>query len=383
MKNILLIASYIILFINSNLLSNENNNTLKVGLLAPLTGEYAELGNSMLYSLQLALEEIGDKNIFIVPRDAGFQDKKKLQSAINEIRSEGVKVIIGPINNEDFEEVKKFKDLIFISPSNISPEFSSNIISIGISLESQLIALNNFIKKKKRNKTIVLFPKNQYEEMIDKKLKKLNLNHFKKFKYSPDPQVLTGEIEILTNYSQRKKNLEIRKKMFEDKEDSQSLRELERLEQLYTLGEVNFDSVIIIDFGNSLKSVLASLVYTDVSQSKVLFTTVNQWFDDSIFFENSVKNLYYPSIDYKEFKKYNENYFEKYKAFPNEMTILAYDALGLIYYTWKKNENITSVDNFYFKSKIKGKIGTFSFKDRKVTQDLDIYRTEGNRFTKF
>ena len=383
MKNILLITSYIIFFINSNLLSNENNNTLKVGLLAPLTGEYAELGNSMLYSLQLALEEIGDKNIFIVPRDAGFQDKKKLQSAINEIRSEGVKVIIGPINNEEFEEAKKFKDLIFISPSNISPEFTGNIISVGISLESQLIALNNFIKKNKRNKTIVLFPKNQYEEMIEKKLKKLNLDHFKKFKYSPDPQILTGEIEILTNYSQRKKNLEIRKKMFEDKEDAQSVRELERLEQLYTLGEVNFDSVIIIDFGNSLKSVLASLVYTDVSQSKVLFTTVNQWFDDSIFFENSVKNLYYPSIDYKEFKKYNENYFKKFKTYPNEMTILAYDALGLIYYTWKKNKNITSVENFYFKSKIKGKIGTFSFKDRKVTQDLNIYRTEGNRFTKF
>ena len=248
MKKILLITSYIIFFININLLSNENNNTLKVGLLAPLTGEYAELGNSMLYSLQLALEEIGDKNIFIVPRDAGFQDKKKLQSAINEIRSEGVKVIIGPINNEDFEDVKKFNDLIFISPSNISPEFRSNIISIGISLESQLIALNNFIKKNKRNKTIVLFPKNQYEEMIEKKLKKLNLDHFKKFKYSPDPQILTGEIEILTNNSQRKKNLEIRKKMFEDKEDAQSVRELERLEQLYTLGEVNFDSVIIIDF---------------------------------------------------------------------------------------------------------------------------------------
>ncbi len=171
--------------------------------------------------------------------------------------------------------------------------------------------------------------------------------------------------------------------MFEDKEDSQSIRELERLEQLYTLGEVNFDSVIIIDFGNSLKSVLASLVYTDVNQSKVLFTTVNQWFDDSIFFENSVKNLFYPSIDYKEFRKYNENYFKKYKTFPNEMTILAYDALGLIYYTWKKKENITSVEDFYFKSKIKGKIGTFSFKDRKVTQDLNIYRTEGNKFTKF
>ena len=118
--------------------------------------------------------------------------------------------------------------------------------------------------------------------------------------------------------------------MFEDKDDDQSIRELERLEQLYTLGNVSFDSVIIIDFGNSLKSVLTSLVYTDVSQKKVLFTTVNQWFDESIFYENTIKTIYYPSIDYNQFKKYNKNYFKKFKSYPNEITILTYDALGLI-----------------------------------------------------
>ena len=48
--------------------------------------------------------------------------------------------------------------------------------------------------------------------------------------------------------------------MFEDKDDEQSKRQLERLEQKYTIGEVNFDSVIIIDFGSNLKSVLTSLV---------------------------------------------------------------------------------------------------------------------------
>jgi len=158
---------------------------------------------------------------------------------------------------------------------------------------------------------------------------------------------------------------------------------LERLEQLYTLGEVNFDSVIIIDFGNNLKSVLTSLVYTDVNQDKVLFTTVNQWFDESIFYENTIKNLFYPSINYKEFKKYNENYFKQFKVYPNEITILTYDALGLIYYAWKKNGNINSINDFSFKNKIKGKIGTFSFKDRKVIQELDIYKTEKDRFIKF
>ena len=383
MKNKIFLIFYLIFIFNSNLLSNENNNKLKVGLLAPFSGPYSEIGNSLLYSLQLALEEINDKNVIIVPKDSGFKDEKKINSAINELRLDGVKIIIGPMTYKEFDQAKKYNDLIFISPSNISPEFSKNIISIGISLESQLIALSKFIKKQNRTNTIIMYPENEYVELIEKKLEVLNLKNIKIFRYSSNPEILTGEIETLTNYSQRKRNLELRKKMFEDKEDEQSKKELAQLEQLYTLGNVSFDSVIIIDFGNNLKSVLTSLVYTDVNQEDVLFTTINQWFDESIFYENTIKNLYYPSVNYKEYKKYNVKYFERFKIYPNEITILAYDAIGLIYYAWKKNGNINSINDFLFKNKIKGKIGTFSFKNGKVIQELNIYKTENKKFVKF
>ena len=380
-KNIL--ATLFLLIFNFNLYADENNKSIRIGLLAPLTGSYSDLGNSLLYSLQLALEEINDENLIIVPRDSGFNEKEKLNKAINEIKSNDVKVVIGPITNEEFEIAEKHNDLIFISPSNINSEFSNNIISIGISLESQLLALLNFIKKQKKTKTVIMYPKNQFLDLIEKELKNLNLTNVKTFIYSPNPEVLTGEIEELTNYTQRKRNLELRKKMFEDKEDEESIKELERLEQLYTLGNVNFDSVIIVDFGNSLKSVLASLVYTDVDQEKILFTTVNQWFDESIFYENTIKDLYYPSVNLKEFNNYNEKYFKKFNIYPNEITILTYDALGLIYYTWKKNGIIKSINDFSFKNKIKGKIGTFSFNNQKVIQELDIYKTENKKFIKF
>ena len=384
MKSKFIIALiYIIVFFNSNLLSVEKNRILKVGLLAPLSGNYEELGNSLLYSMQMALEEIGDKNVIIVPRDSGFNDKEKLNSAIQDIRSQEVKIIIGPIMHEEFVEAEKYNDLVFISPSNISPEFSKNIISVGVSLESQLLALIKFIKKMKKNKTVIMYPKNKYADLIRKKIRILNLDKMKIFEYSSNPEVLTGEIEVLTNYSQRKKNLKLRKKMFEDKDDAQSIKELERLEKLYTLGDVNFDSVIIIDFGSNLKSVLTSLVYTDVNQKNVLFTTINQWFDESIFYEKTIKNLYYPSINYKEFKEYNINYFKKFNRYPNEITILTYDAVGLIYYVWKKNGKIDSINDFSLKDKIKGKIGTFTFKDKKVIQNLNIYKTEKNKFIKF
>ena len=52
----------------------------------------------------------------------------------------------------------------------------------------------------------------------------------------------------------------------------------------------------------------------------------------------------------------------------------------------KENGKIITVEGKIegnISNKIKGKIGTFSFKNGKVTQDLDIYKTDNNKFTKF
>ena len=252
-KIIITFLSYILVLFNTNLIADEKNEGLKIGLLAPFSGDYRNLGESLLLSTQLALDEINDENIKIIPRDSGSDDKDKLNLAIKEIAQKGVKVIIGPMDSSLSGELNNYRDLIFISLSNLKPQISKNVINIGISLESQIKAIGDFIEKENKKKTIIMFPRNEYEAFIEKKVKSSKLKNYKIFKYSPDPKILTGEIEKLTNYSQRKRNLEFRKKLLQDKDDDQSKRELDKLEQLYTLGEVKFDSVIIIDFGSSLK----------------------------------------------------------------------------------------------------------------------------------
>ena len=373
----------IFLLFNTILLANENDGKLKVGLLAPFSGEYKNLGESLLLSIQLALDEIGNDKIIIIPRDSGSDDNKKLNLAIKDIINNGAKVIIGPMTSSSFNEIEKYKDIIFISLSNKEPKISSNLINIGISLESQLAAIEQLLIKEKRKKTIILYPKNEYEKFIDEKIKLISLKDYKVFKYNPDLQTITGEIEKLTNYNQRKNNLETRKNALKKKDDDQSRKELEILERLFTLGAVDFDSVIVIDFGSSLKTVLASLAYSDIDDTAVLISTVNQWFDENIFKENTFKNLYFPSVDMKQFKKYNENYFSLFGVNPDEITILAYDALGLIHYVWKKNKGIKSINDFFIKEKIKGKIGIFEFKEKKVTQQLKIYKTDKDKFKEY
>ena len=171
-------------------------------------------------------------------------------------------------------------------------------------------------------------------------------------------------------------------KKLEGSEEPKDIRELNQLKQRYTLGKVNFDSVVIIDFGNGLKSVLTSLAYTDVSEKDILIITGNQWFDDSIIKETSIKNFYFPSIDLKNFEKFNKKFYETYNYKPTEITILAYDIIGLIYYVWKNEKNINSTNNFNLKTDIKGKIGKFKISNNKVIQELNIYKLEEGKFIK-
>ena len=70
-KFLTIFLSYILILFNSNLNGEENNNELKIGLLAPFSGDYRNLGESLLLSTQLALDEIDDKNLKIIPQQEG------------------------------------------------------------------------------------------------------------------------------------------------------------------------------------------------------------------------------------------------------------------------------------------------------------------------
>ena len=382
-KKLKIILSYLLISFNTFVFAVEKNDegSLKIGVLLPLTGELKSLGEDMLYAINLALHDIDNPKIKIYPKDSG-SEKKKIIQACEEFRKEGVKIIIGPTDSQFFKELYNFQDLTFISLSNMNTIGRENVIMMGINLESQLLAIKKFIQKEKKKKTIILYPKNEYTKHVEKNIKLVNFSNAKLFSYSKDPKILTKQIEKLTNYKKRKMNLDSRIKKLEGSEEPKDIRELNLLKQKYTLGKVNFDSVIIIDFGDGLKSILTSLAYTDVSEKDVLIITGNQWFDDTILKETSIKSFYFPSINLKNFKKFNKKFYEIYEYKPNEITILAYDTVGLIYYVWKNQKNVVSTNNFNLKTDIKGKIGNFKISDNKVIQSLNIYKLEEGRFIK-
>ncbi len=382
MRNISkIILSYLLITFNSFVFAVEDKNTniLKIGVLAPMSGELKNLGEELLYAINMALHDINDPKIKIYPKDSGYERESIIKSC-EEFREEGIKIILGPIDSKFIKELNSFEDLIFISLSNMDSNIKANVVMTGINLESQLLAIKKFLKKEKKSKTVILYPKNEYTKHVEKNIKLVNFPNAKNFKYSEDPKILTRQIEKLTNYKQRKINLNSRIKKLEGSEKPKDIRELNILKQKYTLGKIKFDSVVIIDFGNNLKSVLTSLAYTDISEKDVLIITGNQWFDDTILEETSIKNFYFPSINLNNFKKFNNRFYKAYENRPNEITILAYDSVGLIYYLWNSRGKLDSINNSNFKVDAKGKIGNFKISENKIIQNLKIYKLENGSF---
>ena len=382
------ILTYLLFTINSGAISqslNENNQEnekiLKVGVLLPLSGKFQDIGESFLKAIQLALYDISNENIKIYPKDSKANALNTYQSA-KEFEDLGIKIVIGPIFYESLERLNEINNITFISLTNKTQNIPKNTIAFGINIESQIDALKKYFDKIKVSKTLLLSPKSEFIYQSESVAKKDVLKFYRTYSYDVNPKKITGEIEKITKYKDRKKDLERRIKILEKSDLYKDKNELKKLEQMHTLGEVNFDSVVVIDFGERLKSVLTSFMFTDVSSKEVNFFTINQWFDETFFNENAMQNLHFPSIDFDNLKKFNKKFLNTFNEKPNVVSILAYDALGLIYYCWLNNNFQFKIEQLYNKKGFKGLHGEFFIENNQSKQKLNIYKVSQKKFIK-
>tara|TARA_S200000501_G_scaffold370570_1_gene411991 strand:+ start:221 stop:1375 length:1155 start_codon:yes stop_codon:yes gene_type:complete len=358
-----------------------SDEKIRIGLLIPITGENKDLGQQIIKSTRMALKEIGTEKIEIYLKDTNSNPNKTVKSAI-ELKELGIKIVIGPIFYKSLAYLDEIDEIIFLSFTNKTLNLPKNVISAGINATSQINTIKKFIEKNNIKKTIFFTPKVDYELEIKKAIKESKIKISKHYIYETEPTKLTAQIEKITNYKRRKQNLEDEIKRVEDSNLPDKEKQLEKLKKKYTIGKVNFDSVIISDFDESLKSVVTSLLYADVSPKNKHFIVFNQWFDNSMMNEKSIQPIYYPSINRKNFKEFKNNFFMEFNNHPNHLSLLSYDLVGLIYYLSLKN-GITDINNlFKNETSFKGKIGIFDLENNKINHKLNFYKIEDKKITK-
>ena len=354
---------------------------IKIGLIVPLSGENFMIGDRIIKSIRMAVNKIGDERIEIIPKDTKSNPIDALKVS-KDLYNDGIRIIIGPVFNESNKYLDDLKDVTFISFTNKLIDNPKNVISAGVNAVSQIQTIKKFNDKINLSKSIFLIPRSEFKKEIETAIKKTNIEYKEVFYYDREPTKLTKQIEELTKYEQRKSNLKseidrLEKLSFKDKE-----KKIQNLKKKDTLGSIDFDSVVIADFDENLKSVATSLLYTDVSSKRVSYITLNQWFDKSLLRETTIHPIYFPSINKNNYEIFMKDFKNTYGLDGDQLSFLSYDLIGLVYFLIYENDFRISKNIFYKKNKFKGKIGIFEISKNTITHQLNFYSIEDNKFKK-
>ena len=375
---LLLCGVIIVLALNKIAYSKEK---IKIGLIVPLSGENSAIGEKIIKSIRMAVNKIDDEKIEILPRDTKSNPINALKVS-KELYQEGVRIILGPVFNESNKYLDDLEDVTFISFTNKLIDNPKNVISAGVNAISQIQTIKKFNKRNKLSEGVILIPRSEFKKEIEVAINKTKIKHKEVFYYDREPTVLTKQIEKLTKYQIRKNNLKYEIKRLEDLSFKDKDKRIQNLKKKDTLGNIGFDSVLIADFDENLKSVATSLLYTDVSSKRIKYITLNQWFDNSLLNETSLHPIYFPSINKNNYETFLNDFKNSYGQDGDQLSFLSYDLIGLVYFLILENDFKISKSIFYKKNKFKGKIGVFEIDKNIITHQLNFYSIEDKQFKK-
>ena len=367
-----------IFLINQNVFAYEK---IKIGLIVPLSGENSLIGKKIIKSTRIAINKINDDRIEIIPKDTKSNPIDALRVS-KELYKNGVRIIIGPVFNESIKYLDDLKNVTFISFTNKLIGNPKNVISAGVNAISQIQTIKKFSDINNLSNSIFLIPRSQFKNEIEQAINKTKIKHKKVFYYDREPTKLTKQIENLTNYQARKNNLKNEIKRIEGLSFKDKDKKIQNLKKKDTLGNINFDSVVIADFDENLKSVATSLLYTDVSSKRIFYITLNQWFDESLLKENSLHPMYFPSVNKSNYEIFMNEFKNTYGLDGDQLSFLSYDLIGLVYFLIYENNFNISKKIFYKKSKFMGKVGIFEISKNTITHQLNFYSIQENKFKK-
>ncbi len=374
----LLFLTLSIFLLYQNVFASEK---IKIGLIVPLSGENSLIGEKIIKSTRLAINKINDDRIEIIPKDTKSNPIDALKVS-KELYKNGVRIIIGPVFNESIKYLDDLKNVTFISFTNKLIDNPKNVISAGVNAISQLQTIKKFSDINNLSNSVFLIPRSQFKNEIEQAINKTKIKHKKVFYYDREPTKLTKQIENLTNYQIRKNNLKNEIKRIEDLSFKDKDKKIQSLKKKDTLGNINFDSVVIADFDENLISVATSLLYTDVSSKRISYITLNQWFDESLLKENSLHPIYFPSVNKNNYEIFMNEFENTYGLEGDQLSFLSYDLIGLVYFLIYENDFNISKKIFYKKNKFVGKIGIFEISKNMITHQLNFYSIEDNKFKK-
>ena len=302
---------------------------IKIGLLLPLSGEYAGLGKAIYNSVEMALFETESKNIKLIFSDSGDTVDKALLAA-EQLEREGASILIGPIFSSQALAIRKkvnIKIPIF-SFTNDDAIKQNGLWVLGFSPRQQIKAIFNEMLSNSIRNIAIIVPNSNY-----------------------------GEIALQESRKQSEQNnIKINNIYFYDvlSNDFSDLGKLLKVEK-----NIQYNGLLIIASGKQLKEISARAQYRGIDPKKIKYFGISGWNNPAVLDEPALLGGYFIAPQQSSFEAFVSRYFKIYNSIPLELSGLGYDVLALCSIALKQTESMSDFISFITNSS--GFNGIFGF----------------------
>ncbi len=311
------------------------DGTVRVGLLLPLSGRHARVGQALLNAAQLALFDIADDKFSLIVRDTGGTEEGAVAAARSAL-DEGARLILGPLFSTSVPlvalEASRF-GVTVITFSNNREVAGGNVFIMGLTPSTQVDRIINYASRQGLRRYAVLAPDTPYGISVVSAFQNAILKNGAELGrvvfYTAGAEDLSPEVRSLAGYQRRQAALVEQRRMLEGRSDDAARQALARLENLDTYGPPDYDAVLLPEGGKQLLTLAPLLAYYDVDPTEVRYLGTALWDDPGLANETVLQGAWYVAPPPGPWSQFRKRYAEAFGSAPPRVATIAYDATAL------------------------------------------------------
>ncbi|MCG8548389.1 MAG: penicillin-binding protein activator, partial [Alphaproteobacteria bacterium] len=312
------------------------DGSVSVAVLLPLSGPSARLGKSMLNAAEMAMFEIANDKFSLMPLDTKGTPEGAAAAAEKAIVG-GAQLILGPLLASSVTAVAPLAGqagIQVVAFSNSRAVAGEGVFIMGFVPKQQVDAIVDFAVGRGLGRYAVIAPQDPYGQTVVEALREAAQARgadvpYAQF-YDPAAKDLSADVKTVADYERRRKALLAQRAMLQRQQDEVSRQALKRLENRDTIGDVEFDAILIPETGQRLRALASLLSYYDVDPPAVRVLGLRNWDEVSNpGVEPGLIGAWFAGSAPEERQRFVDRYKTTFGRKPARLASLAYDATAL------------------------------------------------------
>ena len=323
------------------------SRNVKVAMLLPLTGKDAKVGEDLRNAGMMAQFDIANNNFILQ-----FYDTKGTPEGAKEAFKQAAKahvdLILGPVFAKEVGAIRRqarAKKIPVVSFTSDTDEVDEGVYTLALLVPEQVERSVRYACEKGKQSLAIMAPDNKAGDVaIDSAEKAAQACGMRISAVSVyNPTFINFEPYVLKTLPESFKNIKILEKKEVDEVDKED-------EQIPITELIDFDTLLIADDGNRLKSIASLFALYDVTPREVLFIGTSTWQDPTLTLEGALAGAKFSALPIEGFEKFSQRYEETYGKKPIRLASLSYDAVALASILSQTGgitkENLTNIRGF-------------------------------------